>query len=147
MSKLKILEICKKCKAHCCKLGDLTVTAKEMDKILKAGFPDHFIKVGKGRYDIKSENGRCPYLKKDYSCQIYEVRPKFCMIWPVNPEYSENGIGFTVIKCPLFPYLNGSDISKSKKIASEIPLDMIKEIWDIPPRFKERLDKFERIRI
>jgi Fe-S-cluster containining protein len=147
MPKLRIIEICKKCKAHCCKLGDLTVTDKEMDRILKAGFPNHFIRISKGRYDIKSKNGRCPYLKKDYSCQIYKVRPKFCMIWPINPEYRENKIEFNVIKCPLFPYLSETDINNAKNIALQIPLDMIKEIWEIPPRFKKRLDKFERIKL
>ena len=66
MAKSSIPETCRKCRAFCCKLGSVTVTAEERKRILGAGHSDCFVKVGSGRYDIKSgPDGRCAYLKDD----------------------------------------------------------------------------------
>ena len=72
----KLLPVCKQCKAFCCIGIKLPITKKEKQGIIDAGFKDCFEKVDNGIYEIKLEkNGRCPYLKNDFSCEINNVKP------------------------------------------------------------------------
>jgi len=144
MPKQSVPETCRKCGAYCCNLGSVTVTAEERNRILDAGHPNRFVKVGLDRYDIKSgPDGRCAYLKDDNSCGVYEERPAFCRIWPVNVELKDGKLAFSVFKCPLYPELSEKDIEGMKKGASRIPVDMIKGIWDVPSIFRKKLERFE----
>ncbi len=138
----KFLEVCKKCKAFCCKLDGPTLTEKEKNKILKAGFKDYFIKIGKGLYDVKTKQQVCPYLKKDYSCEIQKVKPRLCLAWPIIPYYKKGKRFYEIIKCPLYPYLNKKEIKKARKEASRISIDMIKNIWEMPLSMKKKIKKF-----
>ena len=136
---LQFLAVCKQCKAFCCTIVRPLLTEKEKHDILEAGFKDYFIKVKNGVYCIKpGENGKCPYLKNEYSCEIHRVKPELCRIWPVVPRYKNNKRSCIVIKCPLFSYISEKEIQQAKKEANTIPLTIIKHLWNISPEVKKK---------
>ena len=59
------LKVCQKCKASCCKLAGADFTKEEMQRVLKAGHPDHFVKLNENHYETKCKNGICPYLNTE----------------------------------------------------------------------------------
>lgn len=140
----QLLEECKKCKALCCTLVLPPVTEKERNDILNAGFNDYFTHIGNGIYTIKpADQGRCPYLKHDYSCEIHPVKPILCRIWPVIPRYKNNKRGCIVVKCPLFSQLPRDVINQAKKEGETIPLPVIYRLWDISSETKKKYEIFE----
>lgn len=140
----RFLEVCNQCKALCCTLLMPPVTEKEKHNILKAGFEDHFAKIGDGVYAIKpGDNGNCPYLKKDYSCKIHGVKPTLCKVWPVIPHYQNNKRDCIVIKCPLFPLISKKEFQQTKKEAERIPLPIVQHLWNISPAMKQKYKRFE----
>jgi len=60
----KFLEICKKCKAKCCKACGPTFDKEGVERILREGYGNYFVEVKKGFYELKTKRGVCPYLKK-----------------------------------------------------------------------------------
>ncbi|MBS3097479.1 YkgJ family cysteine cluster protein [Candidatus Woesearchaeota archaeon] len=86
-------EDCKICKDKCCtfenKYKDYApvFAEEEMLKILKRGFSKGLFKeIKKGVWQIKlAKLGDgfwvCPFSKKN-NCEIYDVRPNDCAIWP-----------------------------------------------------------------
>ena len=140
----RFLEVCNQCKALCCTLLRPPVTEKEKQDILKAGFKDHFTKIRDGVYAIKSRNnGNCPYLKEDYSCEIHRVKPTLCKVWPVIPHYQNNKRDCIVIKCPLFPLISKKEFQQTKKEAERIPLPIVQHLWNISPAMKQKYKRFE----
>lgn len=138
------LFVCEQCKAFCCNLVRPPITEQEKQDILEAGFSDYFIDVGNGIYDIKpAKDGTCPYLKRNYSCEIHRVKPKLCRIWPVIPRYKDNKRGCIVVKCPLFPYMSKKEIQQAKKVADTIPPAIIKHLWDISSEMKKKYKRFQ----
>jgi len=77
------IDICKKCRASCCKLGGADFTLLEKNIVLKAGYPDFFVKINDNHYELKCTGGICPYLTKENSCSIYNFRPLVCKSFPV----------------------------------------------------------------
>ncbi len=120
-----VLKVCQTCKATCCKMGGPDFTKLEMQKVLKAGHPNFFVKISDNHYELKSKRGLCPYLSEDNSCSIHEVRPMMCKCWPVVVECDKDKKVFYLIDCPLTPLLSKHDISIMKKQASRIPKEII----------------------
>lgn len=114
----KFLKICQKCKGACCKLGGTDFTKSEMLKVLKAGYPNYFVKINNNHYEMRSKKGICPYLNKDNSCLIHEIRPLACKSFPVYPYCKKNEKGFFLVKCPLVVKLSKKDIKTMKIQAS-----------------------------
>jgi len=139
----KFLDVCKECKAYCCKAGGPKVSKKDRDKILKAGFKDCFVEVSNEVYAVKTKNDICPYLKRDYSCEIQKVKPGDCMAWPVIPGYKNSERFYMVAKCPLYAHLSKKAIEKAKLEASKIPINVIKEAWKLSPAAEQKSKKFE----
>ena len=136
--------VCQECKAFCCRLVTPPVTEKEKQQILKAGFPDFFEKIGTDLYRIKSQDKkRCPYLKKDDSCSIHNVKPELCALWPVVPYYKNKKRGCLIIKCPLHSYLPKKFIDDSMREAKNIPLHIIEQLWKLSPEMKEKYKRFD----
>lgn len=80
----------KKCKARCC--YNIPFSNHELDVYLdmivnpiieKAPFPD-------GSYlavtDYDPLKNKCPFLRKDYKCNIYHNRPEVCRLMGNIPE-------------------------------------------------------------
>jgi Fe-S-cluster containining protein len=140
----RFLEVCNQCKALCCTLLSPPVTEKEKNSILQAGFKDHFTKIRNGVYTIKSiDNGNCPYLKEDYSCEIHRVKPTLCKVWPVIPRYQNNKRDSIVIKCPLFPLISKKEFQQTKQEVEKIPLPIIQHLWNISPVMKQKYKRLE----
>jgi len=140
----QFLSVCNHCKAWCCTLVRPPVTEQEKLDILAAGFNDYFTKDEDDIYTIKPDsNGICPYLKDDYSCEIHQVKPKLCKIWPVIPRYKNNKRDYIVIKCPLFPELSREELKKAKKKAETISTPIIQHLWAISPEMKRKYKQFE----
>ncbi|MEM4182157.1 MAG: YkgJ family cysteine cluster protein [Candidatus Pacearchaeota archaeon] len=78
MKKDKVLEVCQKCNAACCKMGGPDFTKSEMQKVLKAEHQNFFIKINSNYYELKSKKGVCPYLSKENSCLIHKEKPLMC---------------------------------------------------------------------
>jgi Fe-S-cluster containining protein len=124
------------------------VTENEINKILKAGFENHFIRMGDELFTIKSKaNGNCPYLKKDCSCMIHDVKPTLCKIWPIVPHYQNNKRGYIVIKCPLFPLISKKEFQQKKKEAEKISIQIVKHLWNISSPLKQEYKRFEYVKI
>jgi len=121
----KFLQVCKECKAKCCKMGGPDFSEKEMRKVLKVGYKNYFIKVGKNHYELKSKRGVCPYLKKDFSCEIHEVKPLMCLCWPVVVDIKKGKRKYFLVECPMTSLLTKKDIEKCKNEASKIPKDVL----------------------
>ena len=119
------LEVCKRCKAACCRLGGPWFTKADKDKVLKAGYPDFFVMCDKDFYELKSKKGVCPYLGKDDSCSIQDAKPDMCTSWPVFSEYDGGKVSYTIAHCPLTPLLSGEDIKLMKIQAGRIPKHLI----------------------
>ena len=126
MNAAKASAVCKKCRAYCCRLGGPDFTKEEMKRVLKAGHPDYFVKIGRNHHELRVNKGICPYLKKDNSCLIQKVKPPMCRSWPVDVEYEKNKKAFSLIKCPLTPLLSKQDIRTMKKQAGSTTKDIIK---------------------
>jgi Fe-S-cluster containining protein len=139
-----IKQVCKKCKASCCKMGGPDFTKKEMEKVLKAGFKNCFSKIDKNRYELKSKNGRCIYLLKNYLCSIHKVKPLMCRCWPV---YREKG-KYIIIKCPLTPYLSKRQRLEMKKQTSKLPKRFVDDIQTNLPKkdFELVMKRFKRFK-
>ena len=136
--------VCTQCKAFCCTQVKPPLTEQEKSKILKSGFKNHFKKINKGIYTIKSDNNKnCPYLKSDYTCQIHKVKPKLCRLWPVIPYYKNKKRGCLIIKCPIYPLLTQEDIRIAKKEAKTIPNNIVIYLWNISLEIKQKYKKFE----
>ncbi len=139
-------KVCTACKARCCYFGGPTMTLEERNKILDAGNMDHTIEnliEGKLFYDVKDENGKCPYLGKNNLCTIHEVRPSVCKTWPVESAFKGEKHQTIVLDCPLTPYLSKNDLEGMKQLALTIP----KELFDanqtgLTPEIKQRLNVF-----
>jgi len=136
--------VCSHCKAYCCTLLLPSLTHKERQQILKAGFPDYFKKIQKDLYVIKSDSAsKCPYLKEDYLCSIHKVKPNLCKLFPVVPFYKNKKRGCVIIQCPLYPFLSKEVIDKMVKKAAKIPLHIIEYLWDISYKEKEKYKRFD----
>jgi Fe-S-cluster containining protein len=121
------LKICQYCKAKCCNLGGADVTGAERETIIKAGYPDHFLKIGSNHYEMLSKNGRCPYLKKDNTCSIHRLRPLPCRCFPVHPEFIEGKKKYLLALCPLANKLPDEIIRNMKKNSAKIKNYIIKD--------------------
>lgn len=119
------LEVCQKCKAVCCKMGGPEFTKTEMEKVLRAGYPDYFVKINEDHFELKGKKGICPYLAKGSSCSIHKQRPLMCKCWPVYVDYNDNKRQFILIECPLTLLLSKRDIETMKKQASLVPKELI----------------------
>ncbi len=119
------LRVCRKCKATCCKMGGADFTKKEMGRVIGAGYKNFFRKIDEDSYELKSKKGICPYLAKDNSCSIHNVRPAMCKCWPVYARYKRNKREFLLIRCPLVGCLSKKDISRMRKEAAKIPRGML----------------------
>jgi Fe-S-cluster containining protein len=137
------LSVCKQCTAWCCTMVKPPVTTQERNTILQAGFPDYFVQLNKDIYQIKAEEQHpCPFLKKDYSCEIQNVKPKLCKIWPVIPRYKQSKLEFIIINCPLTSTLHPSEIQHAKKEAETLPPLLIQHLWSISPDMKKKYKRF-----
>jgi Uncharacterised protein family (UPF0153). len=108
------LEVCRRCKASCCRLGGPDFTGSEKDKILQAGKKDFFVEINKNHFEIDCKRGVCPYLAKDNSCSIHDIRPLMCRVWPLNIEFIKDEKYLMMIDCPLTPFLSKKDILEMK---------------------------------
>ena len=149
-----ILKICVECKAKCCKLGGSNFTTKERNAILNAGYEDHTAKISRNHWEFKSKKGVCPYLKKDNSCKIHEVRPLACRCFPVHPEIEEKTKKYYLAQCPLGKVLHKKDVNKMLQDATKYPNNIIKERFEKTnitnedfELIKKRLKKFKSIEI
>lgn len=143
-----IKKICQKCKASCCKMGGPDFTKKEMEKVLKSGFKNYFSKINNNYYELKSKNGKCPYLSKDYLCSIHKVRPLMCKCWPVYPEFRNKKREYIIIQCPLTPHLSKKQILVMKKQASKLPREFVDSLKTNLPKkdFKLIMKRFKRFK-
>ena len=114
------LKICKECNSTCCKLGGTDFTKVEMLEVLKAGYPDYFVKLNDNHYEMKSKNGICLYLKNDNSCLIHKIRPLACKSFPVYLNCNNNKTDFFLIECPLAVSLSEKDIKVMKNQAGSV---------------------------
>jgi len=116
----KFLLVCQKCKAACCKTGGPNFTEKEMKKIINAGYKNYFFKIKDNIYKLKSKRERCPYLKKDNSCEIHKIKPILCLCHPVFPNFAKKKKGYIIIKCPMAKILSKKEIERCKKEANKV---------------------------
>ena len=150
MKKSEYLDICKKCKASCCKLGGTNLTKEEVDRVLVKGFENNFIEIKPGIYELKSnEDGVCPYLQEDFSCKIHDVKPLICTCWPIFPEFDKGKINHILINCPLVKKMPKEDIEKCKKESLCVTMKIAEATSDeslIPPeQLKKILERYEAI--
>jgi Fe-S-cluster containining protein len=154
MQDKNILKICQDCGAKCCKLGGVDATNSERKRILNRGYPDHFLKIDEDHYEMNSKKARCPYLNKDNSCSIYEVRPLPCRCFPVHPEYENNKKKYLLALCPLGRVLPQNIIKGLRKESAKIRNHIIKNRFSHTNLSKseikviiKRLNKFKEVDI
>jgi len=147
----KFLNVCQKCKAACCKMGGPDFTEEEMKLVLKSGHKCCFLKVREGIYELQSKKCICPYLKKDYSCEIHKIKPLMCRCWPVFPMLNGKKKRYMIIDCPITKLLTQEQIAKCKKEASKIPKKLLDAALDFSTLSKSnaklikmRYDRFKK---
>jgi Fe-S-cluster containining protein len=121
-------------------MGGSDATEAELKKILKANHPNYFRKIGKDHYEMKSKKGVCPYLNKDYSCQIEDTKPLMCKSWPVDPDYKGKKAVFMLMQCPLTPLLTPRQIKEMKKQAGKIKPHIINAAFSESKLSKSDID-------
>lgn len=137
------IKICTNCRAFCCTAHRPPVTEEEKNTITEAGHANCFVKVKDGIYEIEEKDGKCPYLQKDYSCKIQEVKPSLCKTWPIIPRYKNDKRDCLLVKCPLFPLLSTKDLDNAKEEARKIPIALVKQLWTISEKTKNEFKKYE----
>jgi Fe-S-cluster containining protein len=116
-----VREVCKKCGAACCKMGGTDFTRAEMQRVLNRGFHNYFVKIGRNHYELVCKKGICPYLKKDNTCAINEIKPLACRSWPLYLKGAAKGkTRYFLLECPLATSLQGRDIRAMKKQANHV---------------------------
>jgi Fe-S-cluster containining protein len=125
-------------------MGGPDFTRAQREKVLKAGHPDHFIEIRPNQFELKSRNGVCPYLAKDCSCSIHELRPPACRAWPVHVKYDEGGREYLLIDCLLTPKFSEEDIREMKKQASRIFTDNIINSFNYSKLSKPEINLIEK---
>jgi len=62
----------------------------------------------------KKEDGKCFFLQSDNSCQIQEVKPMDCLMWPLTFEFDPitNEITLCLGSCTVTSYLRKNRILK-----------------------------------
>jgi len=150
----KFLEVCKKCKATCCKMGGSDFSRKEMQKVIRAGFKNNFVKINNNHYELKSKKGICPYLAKDNSCKIHKIKPLMCTCWPVCIDLINGKKRFYLAYCPMTKLLSKDEIKKCEKEARKMPNAMLEESFHISklPKadlrlIRKRFNKFKKVKI
>ena len=118
MKRDALINICQKCKATWGKLGGPCFTKREMQRVLVRGYADHFVEINAHHFELKSKEGICPYLTKDYTCLIHKFRPIMCRCWPI---YINRKKELFLVDCPLASFLSDKEIAIMKKQASRIP--------------------------
>lgn len=68
------------CQAKCCRRGQLLLEHKESLEIYPHALADE-----RGYVQVPLDNG-CPKLALDFSCSIYEKRPRACKDYPLYPK-------------------------------------------------------------
>lgn len=137
-------KVCSNCKAYCCSNVRPPITKDEKQIITNSGFKDHFIKIRNGIYEIKpGKDGNCPYLKKDFTCEIHKVKPKLCKVWPVVPRLKLDKKNYIVIKCPLYKYLSKEDLIEAKNEAENISTSIIQHLWKMSHEIKNKFKIYD----
>ena len=106
---------CKRCAALCCKLGGLTLTRKDAERLADAGYlakdfldpinrTDKGLPLVYGRLKTR-EDGSCIFLQQNierncFKCCIYEFRPALCRLYPFSFErLDSNRVALKFIPC------------------------------------------------
>jgi Fe-S-cluster containining protein len=151
MKKDVVRDVCKKCGAACCKMGGTDFTRAEMERVLSRGFHDYFVKIGRNHYELVCRKGICPYLQKDNTCAINEIKPLACRSWPLYLSGASRGkTRYFMLKCPLATMLKSGEILTMKKQANHVRA-LIKTAFSasrIPPAdmrlVRKRFNKFPK---
>ena len=134
--KLDFQNICRNCRVnginqYCCQSGGSLILPREKGKILdKMGkvYSRYFKKEGPF-YLLKARTGRkCPFLKNG-ECQIQEIKPLICKIFPVR--FYENSAKITYLlstPCPAIRRLSQKELRKQIKQAKKDILKIPKPI-------------------
>jgi Fe-S-cluster containining protein len=135
-------------------MGGPDFSKKEMQRVLRVGFKNYFVKISKNHYELNSKKGICPYLKKDNSCLIHKIKPLMCICWPVCVDLINGKKKLYLAYCPMTKLLSKKEISKCKKEARKMPNAMLEESFHISklPKsdlrlIRKRFNKFKKIRI
>jgi len=115
-----------------------------MEKVLKAGHPDHFIEIRSGQFELKSNNAVCPYLAKDLSCSIHELRPQACRAWPVHVRLKDGEREYLLMDCLLTPKLSEGDLREMKGQAARIRTENIENSFRCSRLSKPEIDLIEK---
>ncbi len=141
-------DICKSCGGYCCTQGGSVATKLEVDRVIEVGYPNKFIEITENCYVTDfGEDLICPYLK-EYTCEIYPVRPLLCRKYPI---FSTDGEEHYLVHCPLTQYLSKYDLAQCIKAALEVPEDLFTSVQRFMApygsRIDERMHKFKMERI
>ena len=135
MTTLSLLKHCESCEDGCCgnledkRCGSPILDKGEVAKIiskkgsLNGGILKR-IKLGnkQGYYILlaNKDTGNCPFLTGDYECEIQDIKPLDCQIYPIKAIYSGKGTEFIVDEeCPANDKLSNY-FKKCKKTCLEI---------------------------
>jgi Fe-S-cluster containining protein len=141
MKQGEVKEICLKCSARCCKFGGVFYTQEEKERVLKAGFKNHFIDY-RGFFATKPNQGNCPYLENNL-CSIHEVGPTFCRIWSVFPKISNGKREYFLFSCPLSKRVDSEFIKKAIKLADKLPNKIFEVCWESVPKEGDLFEIFK----
>ena len=148
MTDIRHSNVCRECGGYCCTQGGSAATKTEVDRVIKAGYPNRFIEITENFYVTDfGEDLVCPYLKAS-SCEIYPVRPLLCRKYPI---FSTDGEEHYLVHCPLTQYLSKNDLDQCIEAALQVPEELFTSVQrflaPFGPRIDERLHKFKMERI
>jgi Fe-S-cluster containining protein len=80
---------CKRCATFCCKLGGPRLSARDIERLKKAGYRETGLLEATHNRLKSAANGSCIYLKFDtekqaYQCAVYDHRPALCKLYPLH---------------------------------------------------------------
>jgi Fe-S-cluster containining protein len=151
MGKLDSLKICGECGGHCCSYGGTTATKEEVDKIVKAGFDNHFENISENAYITKwGKDGVCPY-QKNTACSIHKVRPLLCRTFPAMFILKNKKREFYKQECPLQKLMSEKEMNDSFELLKKVPDELIisanKYLDKYGKILEKRINKFKLVKV
>ena len=131
-------DICKECGGYCCTHGGTVATRTEVNRVIESGYPNKFIEITENCYVSDfGEDLVCSYYK-EYSCEIYPVRPLVCKKYPI---LTTDGEEHFLVHCPLTPHLSKDDLAQCIDAALQVPDELFTSIQKFMAPFSSRIDE------
>jgi Fe-S-cluster containining protein len=125
---------CKECGFKCCSntTGSSPRLNEDERERIEANRGLEHLKKEYNYWVINHDSRGCAYLTKEGRCWIHDIKPVDCLIFPLDPVYTENGEVYWIMveNCPAVRYLTPEFVAKAIFLGTEWVLRTDRESFD-----------------